>query len=188
MKNFIHPSAAGVDTNSRGWPEGVPRENYYSSQDGSLGGPIQILQPPGYVVFFYETHHEFRIVPLDGRPHVGRDIKLWEGDSRGRWEGTTLVVDVTSNKDSTRFSVVGDFHSDAMRVTERWTFVDRDTLDYKATIDDPKVFTKPWTLGIPLARTMPGTELLEYAGVEGEVSIERVLGEGEPPRKSTSGQ
>jgi hypothetical protein len=171
MTDLYHPTPAQMDPQTRGWPDGVPRENYYSMHDGSAGGPIQILQPSGYVVFFYETHHEFRIVPLDGRPHVGKDIMLWEGNSRGRWEGNTLVIDVTNNKDSTRFNVVGDFHSDAMRVTERWTFVDRDTVDYKATIDDPKVYTGPWTLGVTHKRLMPGSELMEYAGVEGDKDV-----------------
>jgi hypothetical protein len=168
MKDYLHPSPAQIDPQTRGWPNGIPRENYYSSHDGSVGGPIQILQPPGFVVFFYETHHEFRIVPLDGRPHAGQGIKLWEGDSRGRWEGNTLVVDVTNNNDSTRFNVIGDFHSDAMRVTERWTFVDQNTLEYKATVDDPKVYTQPWTIGVTHTRNAPGSELMEYAGVEGD--------------------
>jgi hypothetical protein len=175
MPHHLRPSRAEIDTNSNGWPTGIPRENYYSSPDGSVGGPIQIFQPRGFVVFFYETHHEFRIVPLDGRPHVGQEIKLWEGDSRGRWEGNTLVVDVTNSNDSTRFSLVGDFHTDTMRITERWTFADRNTIDYRATIDDPKVYTRPWTVAVKFTRTQPGTELIEYAGVEGERSIGNLL-------------
>jgi hypothetical protein len=171
MRGSLHPTPEEINPLVRGWPNGVPRENYYRSHDGDIGGPFQILQPPGSVVFFYETHHEFRIVPLDGRPHVGRDIKLWEGDSRGRWEGHTLVVDVTNNNDSTRFDNVGDFHSDAMRVTERWTIIDRDTIDYKATIDDPKVYTRPWTLGVKLTRNRPGSELIESAAVEGDTAV-----------------
>ena len=169
MKDSNLPTPAQMDPHTRGWPAGVPRLNYYSSHEGDGGGPIQILQPPGYVVFFYEVQHEFRIVPVDGRPHVGQDIKLWMGDSRGRWEGNTLVVDVTNQNDSTRFNIIGDFHSDAMRMTERWTFVDRDTIDYKATIDDPKVYTRPWTIGgVTHTRGKPGEQLMEYAGVEGE--------------------
>jgi hypothetical protein len=171
MKDHLHPSPPQIDPQTRGWPNGVPRENYYSSHDGFVGGPIQILQPPGFVVFLYETHHEFRIVPLDGRPHPGKDIKLWEADSRGHWEGDTLVIDVTNHHDSTRLDVVGDFHSDAMRVTERWTLVDRNTLDYKATIDDPKVYTQPFTIGITHTRNAPGSEIMEYAGVEGDTAV-----------------
>lgn len=160
-----------MDPQSRSWPNGVPRQNYYSSNQN---GPFQILQPPGYVVFLYEINHEYRIVPLDGRRHVGQDIKLWMGDSRGRWEGNTLVIDVTNNNDSTRFDVMGNFHSDEMRVTERWATVDKDTLEYRATIDDPKVYTKPWTLGATMKLGPAGNEILEYAGVEGERSVERL--------------
>ena len=169
MKEFLAPSPAMMDPQTRGWPNGIPRENYYSSNQN---GPIQILQPPGYVVFLYEIHHEYRIVPLDGRPHPGNDIKLWEGDSRGRWEGNTLVIDVTNHNDSTRFDVMGNFHSDEMRVTERWTIVDKDTLEYRATIDDLQVYTKPWTLGVTMERGPEGNEILEYAGVEGETGVE----------------
>ena len=168
MKDFIRPAPWQVDPQTRGWPNGIPRENYYSTVDGSVGGPIQILQPPGYVVFLFETHHEFRVVPLDGRPQPSEDIKLWLGSSRGRWEGNTLVIDVTNQNDSTRFDVVGNFHSDEMRVTERWIYVDNATIQYRATVDDPKVYTSPWMLGITFKRAPAGTELLEYAGVEGE--------------------
>jgi hypothetical protein len=169
MKEFLAPSPAMMDPQTRGWPNGMPRENYYSSVEN---GPFQILQPPGYVVFFYEIHHEFRIVPLDGRPHPGSDIKLWEGDSRGHWEGNTLVIEVKNNNDVTRFDVMGNFHSDQMKVTERWTILDKNSIDYKATIDDPKVYTKPWTLGVKMVRAKPGTEILEYAGVEGDKAAE----------------
>ena len=170
LRNFGHPNPAQMDTQALAWPSGVPRVNVYSSHDGSIGGPIQILQPPGYVVFLYEVNHEFRVVPLDDRPHPGEDVKLWMGDSRGRWEGNTLVIDVTNNNDSTRLTIVGDFHSDEMRVTEEWTFLTQDRIEYKATIDDPRVYTKPWTIGMTLTRGLPGTELLEYAGVEGDQS------------------
>ncbi|MEQ1897869.1 MAG: hypothetical protein ABL971_10850 [Vicinamibacterales bacterium] len=167
MKEFLAPSPAMMDPQTRGWPNGMPRENYYSSIEN---GPFQILQPPGYVVFFYEIHHEFRIVPLDKRPHPGKDIKLWEGDSRGHWEGNTLVIEVTNSNDSTRFDVMGNFHTDEMRVTERWTILDKNAIDYTATIDDPKVYTRPWTLGVKMVRAKPGTEIFEYAGVEGDTA------------------
>ena len=170
LVSYGSPTPAQVDPQTRAWPNGVPRSNYYSSHDGSIGGPIQILQPPGYVIFLYEIQHEFRVVPLDDRPHAGEDIKLWMGDSRGRWEGNTLVIDVTNHNDSTRFSIVGDFHSDELRVTEEWTFFDQNRIEYRATIDDPNVYTKPWTIGMTLTRGLPGAELLEYAGVEGEKS------------------
>ena len=84
------------------------------------GGPWRILQGSSYVLFLYETQHEFRYVPLDGRPPPGKDIKLWLGSSRGHWEGNTLIIETTNHNDSTRFDVVGNFHSDEMRVTERF--------------------------------------------------------------------
>jgi hypothetical protein len=178
MADWTKPKVWQMDTQTPGWPTGVPREKAYSSANGSYGGPIQILQPAGYVVFVFETHHEFQIVPLDGRPQPGQNIKLWEGSSRGRWEGNTLVVDVSNNNDSPRLSVIGDFHSDKMRATERWTFADKDTLDYRCTVDDPLVFTKPWTMSLTFKRTPPGTELMEYAGVEGDKNQADVLRPG----------
>ena len=170
MVGYTNPEPWQIDPQTRGWPNGVPRSHIYSSLDGSVGGPWQILQGPGYVLFLYETQHEFRYVPIDGRPQPGEDIKLWMGSSRGRWEGHTLVIETTNRNDSTRFDVVGNFHSDEVRVTERFTYVDQGTLDYRATIDDPKVYMRPWTLGIRNVRTPPGTELLEYAGVEGDLN------------------
>ena len=173
MRDYLHPTPAQMDPQTRGWPNGVPRANYYTSHDGSVGGPIQTLQPPGYVVFLYEAHHEFRVVPLDGRPHIGSDITLWMGDSRGHWERNTLVIDATNHNETTRFDVVGDFHSDEMRVTERWTFADPDTLEYTATIDDPNVYTRPWTIGTSYSRSFPENELMEYAAVEGDRAVEQ---------------
>ena len=170
LLTYGDPNPAQVDTQTRAWPLGVPRANIYSSHDGSIGAPIQILQPPGHVVFLYEVGHEFRVVPLGDRPHPGEDIKLWMGDSRGRWEGNTLVIDVTNHNDSTRLTIPGDFHSDEMRVTEEWTFFDENRIEYRATIEDPQVYTRPWTIGMTLTRGQPGTELLEYAGVEGDLS------------------
>jgi hypothetical protein len=174
LRGHDFPELWQVDTQTPGWPTGIPRENGYSSVDGSYGGPIQILQSPGYVVFLYETHHEFRIVPLDGRPQPGQDIKMWLGSSRGRWEGNTLVIDVANNNDSPRMSVVGDFRSDEMRATERWTLVDANTLEYRCTITDLKVFTKPWTMGLTFIRTPQGTEIMEYAGVEGSKGLKAI--------------
>ena len=168
MREYIRPKLWQIDPQTRGWPNGVPRVHSYSSVDGSIGGPWQIMQGPGYVLFLYELQHEFRYVPLDGRPQPGQDIKLWMGSSRGRWEGNTLVIESANHNDSTRFDVVGNFHSDEMRVTERYIFVDKDTIEYRATIDDPGVYTKPWTIGIRNKRTAPGTEVMEYAGVEGD--------------------
>jgi len=162
---------ADVDPQARCLLSGVPRMNYQEVT------AIQIHQIPGYLLVNYEFNHTYRIIPLDGRPHVGAGVKLWMGDSRGRWEGQTLVVDVTNHNDRTWFDIVGSFHTDALHVVERWTFVDADTIHYEATLDDPKVFTRPWKMAFPLARRKaPGVELLEMACHEGERSLKLMLG------------
>ena len=141
----------------------------------------QILQVPGYVVFRNEMIHESRVIPLDGRPHVGPDIKLYLGDSRGHWEGNTLVVETTNFTDkdaigSNGAGYPGDpgHHSADMKLTERLTRVAADTLNYQATIDDPKTWTKPWTILIALHRN-DRYQLFEYACHEGNIAIGDIL-------------
>ena len=135
-----------VDPQLRCAPAGLPAVH------GHLE-PFQILQPKGQVVFLYQYPRSLhRGVPLDGRPHVGKNVPLWMGDSRGRWEGNTLVVDITNTNPQTWFDKVGSFHSDALLMVERFTFADIDTLQYQATITDPKVFTRPWTVALELRR------------------------------------
>lgn len=161
--NHLDPKPHELDPQSKCLPDGVPRINY------QLDGIAQILQPKGYVVFLFEFQHAYRIIPLDGRPPLGEKTKLWMGDSRGRWEGNTLVVDVRNHNDRTWLDVVGDHHSDQLRVTERWTIVDADTIKYQATLEDPKVYTRPWTLALTFSRQKhPGFQLLEHACYEGE--------------------
>jgi hypothetical protein len=142
-------------------------------------GNIQILQSAGQVVLLNEFAHTFRIVPLDGRPHVGQGIKLWQGDSRGRWDGNTLVIETTNNNDKTWFDKVGSFHSDSMRVTERLALVDATTLIYRATIDDPRVFSRPWTIGLTLKPAVQDgqsvVELIEQACYEGDDNSREVF-------------
>jgi hypothetical protein len=147
-----------VDPHTRCFLSGVPRVFYQ--------GTIQILQPAGHLVFLQEFNHGSRIIALDGRPHVGESIKLWMGDSRGRWEGNTLVVDVTNNNDKTWFDIVGDFHSDALRIRERYTVVSADAIDYQATFEDPKVYTRPFTIALSLRRTVKSEEAKSYELLE----------------------
>ncbi len=154
-----------VDPHTRCFPSGVPRVFYQ--------GTFQILQPAGYVVILQEFNHGSRVIPLDGRPHVGDNIKLWMGDSRGHWEGNTLVVDVTNNNDKTWFDMVGDFHSDAVHISERYTFVDPDNISYEAIFEDPKVYTRPFKIALTFGRIVRGDaaksyELLEEACLEGD--------------------
>jgi len=161
-----------VDTHTRCFLSGIPRMFYQ--------GTVQILQMPGSVVMLQEFNHAYRVIPLDGRPHIPGNLKLWMGDSRGRWEGNTLVVDVTNSNDKTRLDIVGDFHSDAVHISERFTFADPDTIRYEATFDDPQVYTRPFTMAVRLGRVVRGEEaktyeLMEEACREGERNIPLML-------------
>ncbi len=137
---------------------------------------VQFLQPPGHVVILTEWNHQARIIPLDGRPHLSKNIKLWTGDSRGRWEGNTLVVDWTNSNGRTWMDQTGSFHSDAIHVVERFTIVDKNTMRYEASIEDAKVYTRPWKFYASFDRTEQADyELYEYACAEGNRSVENSL-------------
>jgi len=130
----------------------------------------QIAQYKDYLTILNESGgHPFRVVYLDGRPHLPADIKLWRGDSRGRWEGNVLVVETTNLSGLAWFGSGGDFFSDALKITERLTLVDADTIDYTATIDDPKVSTAPWTMAFALERNKEdGYEQMEEGCFESD--------------------
>ena len=132
----------------------------------------QIVQAPGYVIIVNEMIHDARIVPLDGRPHVGSAIRQWLGDSRGRWDGDTLVVETTNFTDRT--AVGGVQHSTSLRTTERFTRLGDDVLLYEATIDDPETWTGPWTLALPLTRE-DDYGMFEYACHEGNRAMSNIL-------------
>lgn len=148
-----------VDGRALCYSPGVPRQIW--------SGVHHIIQTPGYVVMMIEEMHAHRIIPIDGRSHIGRDIKLHQGDSRGRWEGNTLVVDVTNQAATNWFDNAGDFYSDALHVVERWMIVGRDRIDYEVMLEDPKVYTRPWKMFFPLTRDKEGQQLMEYACHEG---------------------
>ena len=137
---------------------GVPRATY-------LPYPFQIVQSTNKILIVYEFASASRTVHLDevGPPPVD----TWMGHSVGRWEGNTLVVDVTDQIEGTWFDRAGNFHSDALEVTERYTPITPDHLQYEATIEDPKVFSRPWTISMPLYRHKePNAQLTEYKCVE----------------------
>jgi len=140
----------------------------------------QILQVPGYVVIFAEMIHDARIIPIDDRPHLPSTVKLWVGDSRGRWEGNTLVVDTTNYNSKgwiatgVATGIRGIPQSEALHVVERFTRVDRDTINYEVTIDDPNAFAQPWKAIIPLDRD-PEYRIFEYACQEGNHAVENIL-------------
>ena len=156
-----------IDPEDRCLLLGAPRSNYR--------GGLQIRQTAGYVVILYEWAHAYRVIPTDGGPHVGDDITLFNGDSRGRWDGDTLVVDVTNFNDQPWLDSHGSFYSDALHVVERWRLVDADTIGYEATIEDPMVFTRPWTLAFTIDRIIvPGYEFFEEACSEGVTNEHRL--------------
>ena len=171
--------AEHLDPRVRCLQSGVPRANLPVGYN-----TYQFLQVPGYVVLLYEWNHMYRYIPLDGRPHISSKIRLPMGDSRGRWEGNTLIVDVTNFTDRTwavghgappegapasaLTTGHGVFHTEALHVVERFTLVDANTIRYEATIEDPTVFTQPWKIQFNAFTRAPSDhQLFEYACHEG---------------------
>ena len=162
---------------------------------GGYGAGYQILQAPGYVVIFYEMIHEARIIPLDGRSALPDDIRLWNGDPRGHWDGNTLVVETANYNDQGTIGtniasrgLRGIQQSDRLTIVERFTFVDSDTVNYEVTIDDPGPFTAPWTVAMPLNRDN-GYQIFEYACHEGNYGLDNSLRSGRAEdRAETEGQ
>jgi hypothetical protein len=141
------------------------------------GNGAEINQSPGYVTITYEMIHDTRIIPMDGRPHVNSNVRQYLGDSRGRWEGNTLVIETTNLSDRTSIGLNGNGvrHSPDMKLTERITRVESDLLRYEVTIDDPKTYVKPWTISLPLS-SPPGYMLLPYDCHEGNRAVMQTLG------------
>jgi hypothetical protein len=130
---------------------------------------IQLVLTPGYAAILNEQIHDVRIIPLDGRPHVDQNIAQWLGDSRGRWEGNTLVVDTTNFNGKVRFQGTGE----NLHMVERFTRVADDTLLYEFTVDDPVAFTRPWKGQIPMVKTQG--PIYEYACHEGNYGMFGIL-------------
>ncbi len=132
---------------------------------------FQIVQGPEFVAILYERLHEARVIPLDGRAHLTPSIRQWIGDSRGRFDGDTLVVDVTNFSDKTSFRRSGEH----LHLTERYTRVDRETVRVEITIDDPTTWTTPWTVAVT-GKKDPGYSMIyEYACHEGNYSLANIL-------------
>ena len=130
---------------------------------------VRIMQTAGFVVLLPEMVHDARVIPVDGRPHLPAHIRQYKGDSRGRWEGRTLVIDTTNFLRET--SLPGS--SANLHLVERLTRVDADTLLYEFTVEDPKTWTRPWTAAVPMSR-IPGP-IYEYACHEGNYSLPNIL-------------
>ena len=138
---------------------GVPRATY-------LPFPFEITQTPKHMLMAYEFAHAARTIFLDGTPHM-EDLDFWMGDGRGRWEGDTLVIDTVSLGDQTWFDQAGNFHSDALKVVERFSPTDASHINYEVTIDDAKVFTRPWKMNMIIYRRLEkNLELLDYECAE----------------------
>ncbi len=140
---------------------------------------VQVLQTPGYVVLLNELIHDVRIVPLDGRPHLSATVRQWMGDSRGHWEGDTLVIDTTNFTDKASFN--GDFlgrgrrggSGETFHVVERFTRAGAETLRYEFTVEDPTWWTSPWSAALPMKKTKG--PLFEFACHEGNYSMAGML-------------
>ena len=170
---------------TRGHPAGMFPAGYNNA--------YRIIQIPGYVVIAFEMIHETRIIPIDGRPRLGEGIRHWNGEPRGRWEGNTLVVESTNynNKGSIGTSAAtgrmrGIPQTDAMRVVERFTRVDADTINYSVTIDDPTVYTRPWTVSLPLNRD-DTYQIYEYSCHEGNYALPNALSYGRTRDREAAG-
>ncbi|MBI2185799.1 MAG: hypothetical protein HYU37_01605, partial [Acidobacteria bacterium] len=155
--NHADPTPQFLDPDTRCFLQGVPRHLYNRE--------LEIWQAPGHVVLFNMAHHTYRVIPLTGGPHIPERVKLWMGDSRGRWEGDTLVVDVPNHNDQTWFEA------------ERFTRVSAQTIEYEAVITDPKVYTRPWKMAMRLERQKEqNVEMWEEACYENNArSVENIL-------------
>jgi len=153
QQNFSNRKTA--DPLEKCFMPGVPRIMY-------LNYPFNIFQTKDHVAMTFEWSQVYRLVYLTGKPARTGGLEFWMGDSRGHWEGDTLVVDVTNNSDKTWFDAAGNHHSEALRMTERYSMIDADTIQYEVTVHDPKVFSKDWKISMPLLRQKNMNRILEF--------------------------
>jgi hypothetical protein len=146
---------------------GVPRIT-------SMPMPFEIIEKPNEVVIAYESFHAFRIIPINDKlEHPNDLVPTWMGDSVARWDGNTLVIDVTGFNDKTWLGGMGTFHSEQLHVVERFTLNSDDTITYSATVTDPKVLTKPWVTGA-LLRRPANTRVEEYECIENNQDVTHI--------------
>ena len=152
-KNFA--ARATADPRHKCFTLGTPRGIYGNE-------PFQIFQRPRDLTLLFEFGHPVRTIHTNGTEHPDGHIDFWLGDSRGHWDGDTLVVDVTDFNGEAWLDRVGNFNSDQLHLVERWSYVDRNTIRYRATFEDPKVYTRPWTLEVLLYRRLePNVQIIE---------------------------
>src|SRR5580692_5125036 len=169
------------------YESGVPH-----SESNQFG--VQIIQTPGYFVQLSEFMHTVRVIPTDSRPHIDANIKLFQGDPVGHWEGDTLVVDTTNQNTKTWFDTSGNFKTDALHVTEKFIPQDANTIVYEVTVTDPSIYTQPWTAHWNIGRNNANGgkmsdghpyEQMEYACLEGENDLSHYTEDkgGKAPKK-----
>jgi hypothetical protein len=163
-------------------------QNIQCFQSGALRhlyqGSYQFLQTKDQIVFLSEETRAYRIVSLDARPHLGKDIQLWQGSSRGRWEGNTLVVETRNHNGMPWLDQRARFYTDEAVTVERFTPIDANTIHYEATLTDLNVYTRPFTIAFPLRRnTTQGFQIMEESCFEGEGNVKHLnnLGLGKFP-------
>ena len=151
--NYVN--RAKLDPETKCWLPGVPRATY-------MGFPFQIVQTPSQITILYEYAHAVRNIIVNS-PHPKGPIEWWMGDSRGTWDGDTLVVDVVHFNDQTWFDKAGNHHSELLHVVERYTPMGPSHINYEVTIEDPNVFTRPWKMSMPLYRRLDrNMQILDY--------------------------
>jgi len=163
------------------WDRCITRGIPGSMFPAGYNNAYQIVQTPGYVAIHYEMIHDLRIIPVDSRSRVSPRIRSWLGESRGHWEGDTLVVETTNYNNlgwittsAASARIKGIPHTDKLRVVERFKRVSKDVITYSATIEDPDIYTRPWTISFPLTAD-PGYRIYEYACHEGNYAIANIL-------------
>ena len=155
---YIHHNAACLLS-------GVPETMY-------MGSNFQFLQTPELLLMLSEDNHAYRSIPLDGRSHIGENIRLWNGDSSGYWEGNTLVIETTNQNGKPWLDQRARFYTEEATVVERLTLIDANTLHYEATIDDPNVYTQPFTIMLAYRRsTVEGFEMMAMACYENNAAL-----------------
>jgi hypothetical protein len=172
MREHLHDSYATMEAGDRCVSRGI----LGMMMPTAYNNGILVLQPPGYVIIHSEMIHNARIIPLDSRPHLDSKIRQWEGDPRGHWEGTTLVVETTNFKavDNLRSPNGRARQSEQRRMVERFTVIDPDTLKYSVSVEDPETYTAPWTVSFPYRRDSQYQQF-EYACHEGNYAVPNSL-------------
>jgi hypothetical protein len=155
-KKENYEKRATLDPEAKCYLAGIPRMMY-------MPFPFQIIQTPRELTMLFEYVHAVRYIFMNGEPHPRGPIEWWQGDARGRWEGDTLVVDLVHFNDQTWFDRAGNFHSEALHLVERYTMISPDHIQYDVTVEDSKVFTRPWNMSLVLYRNkQKNAQLFDY--------------------------